>query len=143
MSKCEIGIIQSDNELLEIIFNSTLDVSSGLSLLGGKDLVSFTSSALLDLSLDLLKRLSLGGLLAQDLLTTKLVDGFVLNKILLVFVGVAEASCSVTSENGSESEENQVLGVPAILVSDEILKFFLGNGGFALMIDIKEEFLSG
>ena len=53
-ASCRNRIIQSDDEFLEIFFLGSVDVCSSLGLFGGQDFSSFTSTGLLDLSLQLL-----------------------------------------------------------------------------------------
>jgi len=61
----------------------------------------------------------------------------------LVIVTQAESSGSVTSESSSESEEDKVFNVPRVFVGDEFFEIFLGNVGFAVVVDVEEKFLSG
>lgn len=62
---------------------------------------------------------------------------------MLVVIGQGESSGSVASESSSESEEDDVLGLPVILGSDELSQIFLGNVGLALMVDIEKKLATG
>lgn len=140
---CEIGIIQSDDELLEVFLLVALDVGPGLGSSRGQDFVPLSGSALLDLALDLLEGFSLGVLLAQDAESAEPVDGLVLDKVLLVVVGQAEAGGAVSSEGSLEAEEDNVFELPVVLVGDEFLEVLLGDVGLSLVVDVQEQFLPG
>lgn len=71
------------------------------------------------------------------------VDGLVFDQVLLVVIGQGKSGGSVASECGSESEENDVLGLPVILGSDELSKIFLGNVGLALMVNVEKKLATG
>ena len=62
---------------------------------------------------------------------------------MLVFIGQNEAGGSVSSEGSSESEEDEVLGIPIELGRDEILEIFLRNVGFSLVVDVEKKFSAG
>jgi hypothetical protein len=62
---------------------------------------------------------------------------------LLVVISQYEASGSVTSEGSSEAKEDNVLGLPVILGSNELSKILLGNVGLAFMIDIEKQLPTG
>jgi len=137
----EIGIIQSDNEFFKIIFLGLLDISPGLGFFGGKDFVLLTSSTLLDLSLDLLESFTLGIPLSHNAESSETVDGLILHQVLLVIVGQAESRRSVSSEGSFESEQNDVLGLPVVLVSDQLSQVLLRYVGLSLVVHVKEQFL--
>lgn len=61
----------------------------------------------------------------------------------MVIVGECESGGPVTSEGSSETKENDVLGLPVVLGSDELTQVLLGNVGLALVVDVEEQLLAG
>jgi hypothetical protein len=115
----------------------------GLDFAGSQHFTFFSSSGLLDFAFELFLGLTFGVALGEDGCSAEAVDGFVFHEVLGAVVAEAEAGGAVTSEGGFEAEEDDVLAVPSVFVGNQLAEIFLGDVGFAFVVDVEEEFLAG
>ena len=62
---------------------------------------------------------------------------------MLVVVGEREASGAVASEGSPETKEDDVLGLPVILGSDELPEILLRDVWLTLVVDVQQQLLAG
>jgi hypothetical protein len=98
------------------------------------------SSKFLDLILEVLLSLSVGSDLRffNDTLLDKSVFWLKLSKRVFVTVDKTESSGSITTELGSETEDNNLFQRSVVLLGDLLLEVFFGADGGVFMDDIDD-----
>ena len=136
-------IYRSSDDFFEEFFLGLSDVGFGFDFSGSKNFNLFGTSGFFNFSFKLFLGFSLWISLREDGQLSQSEVWLVLHQVLLVVISEAESWWSVTTESGSESVEDKVLGIPSVLGGDEGSEISSGDVGFSFMVNIQEQLFSG
>ena len=136
-------IYKSCDDFLEVFFLGLSDIGFGFNFSGSQNFNLFGTPGFFNFSFELFFSLSLWISLGKNAQLSESEVWLVLNQVLLVVIGKAESTGSVTTESSSESVKDEVLSIPSVLGGDESSEISSGNVWFSFMINVQKQLFSG